>query len=151
MVFMSWSSKTWSQENDCQDLANHFSKSNTFLFKTWHAKFWNVTLFCKSMFPIIDTLMPWYSKFWTLFGVIKFISISKNISWLGFPRHEHKYTQVKLIVKTWQTIIYHKSITFLGSRLGIPKKWLCLSWLGLPRHEHKWKWLSRLDRPSSKI
>ena len=41
-VFITCFSKTWSQENDCQDLADQFLKSNTFLFKTWHAKIWNV-------------------------------------------------------------------------------------------------------------
>ena len=117
MVFMSWSSKTWSQENDCQDLANQFSKSNTFLFKTWHAKFWNVTLFCKSMFPIIDKLRLGTPSL-ELFGVNTFNSTSKEImSWFS-----KTWTQVYTSENNCQDLADQilKSITFFGPRFGMP-------------------------------
>ena len=120
MVFMSWSSKTWSQENDCQDLANQCLKSNTFLFKTWHAKFWNVTLFCKSMFPSLDndcTIQDLVFQVLKPFGVINFSIRPKEelcSSCLGLPRHDDK----KMIVKTWQTNFWN--LTLFCSRLGLP-------------------------------
>ena len=57
-----------------QHLANEFL---IFLFKTWHAKFWNVTSFCKSMFPSIDKLRLGTPSL-ELFGVNTFNSTSKK-------------------------------------------------------------------------
>ena len=108
-------------ENYCQDLADQFPKSNTCLFKTWHAKFWNVTLICNSMFPSLDTdciIQDLAFQVLNPFGVINFsIRPKKKIlcfSWLGFPRHEHK----KMIVKTWQTNF--RNLSLFCSRLGMP-------------------------------
>ena len=117
---MTWFSKTWTQENDCQDLANQFLTYITFLFKTWHAKFWNVTLFCNSMFPSLDNdciIQDVAFQVLNPFGVINFSIRPKKelwFSWLGFPRHEHK----KMIVKTWQTNFWNVSL--FCSRLGMP-------------------------------
>ena len=111
---MAWISKTWTQEIDCQDLANQFPKSITFLFKTWHAKFWNVTLICKSIFPSLDndcTIQDLAFQVLNPFGFINFsIRPKKDLcfSWLGFPRHEHK----KMIVKTWQPNFWNLTLLF---------------------------------------
>ena len=134
-------------------MANQFPKSITFLFKTWHAKFWNVTLFCNSMFPSLDNdciIQDLAFQVLNPFGVINFSIRPKKelcFSWLGFPRHEHK----KMIVKTWQTNFRNLSFfvqdlacqvlkCYIDLQIYVPKswQWLHYSRLGFPSLEFFW-------------
>ena len=91
MVFMTWSSKTWSEENDCQDLVNQFPKSKYYFVQGLACQ-----VLCNSMFPSLDNDCIWlhYSRlgfpslesFWG-----KQFQKYLCLSWLGLPRLEHKW------------------------------------------------------------
>ena len=101
--------KTW--QTNSQNLT-------LFFFNTWHAKFWNVTLCCKSLFPIIDKLRLGTPSL-ELFGVNTFNSTSKKkiMSWFS-----KTWTQVYTSETNCQDLADQilKSITFFGPRFGMP-------------------------------
>ena len=89
LVFQDMNTRKWLSR-----LGKPISEIYHFLFKTWHAKFWNVTLICKSMFPSLDndcTIQDLAFQVLNFFGVINFNIRPKKelcLSWLGLPRHE---------------------------------------------------------------
>ena len=128
------------------------TKFGNLFFKTWYSKFWNVTFFatpCPQVLTMTALFKTWLSKSWNFSG--QRISTSDPchelcLSWLGLPRHEHKWTWLSRLgshhsseilhfsFKTWQ---YPMSWTVTFLQLHVPKtwQWLPYSRLGFPSLE----------------
>ena len=86
MSFMTWSSKTWPQVN--------------MIVKTWQPQVWNLTFFFATILQL-HVLKSWQRLHYSRLGFpsletfccIDFQQYNKDlcISWLGLPRHEHKW------------------------------------------------------------
>ncbi len=135
------------------------------IFKTWQTKFGNLFfqdlvfqvlkcyIFCNTMSPSLDNdcaIQDLAFQVLKLFGVKHFNIIDPCqelcLSWLGLPRHEHKWTWLSRLgrhhsseilhfsFKTWQ---YPMSWTVTFLQLHVPKtwQWLPYSRLGFPSLE----------------
>ena len=125
MSFMTWSSKTWPQVN--------------MIVKTWQPQVWNLTFFFATILQL-HVLKFWQRLHYSRLGFpsletfccIDFQQYNQDLclSWLGLPRHEHKWKWLSRLgshrseilhssFKTWHAKFWH--VTCL--QLSVPRSW----------------------------
>ena len=125
MSFMTWSSKTWPQVN--------------MIVKTWQPQVWNLTFLFGTILQL-HVLKSWQRLHYSRLGFpsletfccIDFQQYNQDLclSWLGLPRHEHKWKWLSRLgshrseilhssFKTWHAKFWN--VTCL--QLSVPRSW----------------------------
>ena len=112
MPFMPLSSKTWTHLEYFQDLADQVRKSffQDLVFQVLKCTFFATP--CPQVWTMTALFKTWLSKSWNFSG--QRISTSDPchelcLSWLGLPRHEHKWTWLSRLGSHNRSEILHFS------------------------------------------